>query len=230
MNYKRICTAFLLLLILVSINSYSQDNHNYQTPVGKSLFVRDVQDANRTILSMNEIQPLSSGQDGLMVAFTVQADLSQVTKPLKLLSFTMDTEANSYLDIFYQGETIMFRRKFAPGSPYYYDYDLYDPMFSEEVGVTTWEVKVFFTGYFFWIETRNTRKVTENKWHAPVFFGINLPGTDYMAKYLSRDASAKLVFGDNNPSATFTMPEEIAVYEFKYTALKDELQANFCND
>lgn len=39
-------------------------------------------------------------------------------------------------------------RKYAPGSDYYYDYHLYDPMFTVDSGAVMWEVHIFFTGYF----------------------------------------------------------------------------------
>ena len=227
---NRYSITTLILIILTNLGIHGQDNHDYATPVGDCVWFRDVRDANRTILTMSEIQPLSDGTTGLMALFNLRTDLSQVRKPLKLLSFTSGTEADSHLDIFYWNRTIILRRRLAPGSPYYYDYDLYDPMFTAESGDVTWEIKVFFTGYFFWIETRNTHKLLANKWHAPVFFGIDLPDSPFMESYLQRKTQSKIVFGDPQPGITFTMPDEVAIYEFKYTSLKDELQANFCND
>lgn len=185
--------CLLLGFVLIPCVAFAQDNHNYLTPLGSSLYYKEVQDANRMILAMSEIGPVSEGKDGLVVVFSMQQDLSKVTKPLKLLSFTTDTEENSYIDIFYDNSTITIRRKFRPGSPYYYDYDLYDPLFTVDSGVTKWEVHLFFTGYFFWIETRNVGKLMDNKWHAPIFFGINLPGIDYMSNYLGRQFDAKLI-------------------------------------
>lgn len=224
--FRMICWGVCLLFCY---ELYSQDNHNYLTPMGNSLYFQNVTDANRKILSMNEIAPVSESKDGLTVVFSMRQDLSKVTRPLKLLSFTATTEDQSHLDIFYDSGTITIRRKMAPGSSLYYDYNLYDPMFDVSSGVVTWEVHLYFTAYFFWIETRNINQLTNNKWHAPIFFGINLPGNDYMAKYLGRSADAKIVFGDANPSTTFTMPDEVEIREFTYSELKDELQNNFCN-
>lgn len=221
--------SLFLLVILFSGNTFAQDDHNYLTPLGNSLYYKEVQDANRMVLGMNEVKAMSAGKDGLTVVFSMQQDLSKVTGPLKLLSFTIDTEANSFIDIFYDDATITIRRKFRPGSPYYYDYNLYDPMFTVDSGVTKWEIHLYFTGYFFWIETRNVNKLTDNKWHAPIFFGINFPDIDYMSNYLGRQSDAKLIFGDANPSTTFTMPDEIEIREFTYSELKDELQNSFCN-
>ena len=135
-----------------------------------------------------------------------------------------------YPQIYYSAGTITIRRKTSPNSEYYYDYNLYDPMFTLDQGVTQWEVHLYFTGYFLWIETRNTRQLLNNKWHAPIFFGINLPNMDYMGNYLGRSSSSYIIFGDSNPSTTFTMPDEIAIYEFKYAELKDELQTHFSDD
>ena len=201
---KSLNLKFVLLLVglMTVINLYAQDKHNYATPLGRSVFHKEVRDANRMVLRMSEVSPLSSGID----------------------------EANSHLEIYYHEGTITLRRRMAPKSELYYDYNLYDPMFTVDEGVTTWEVHLFFTGYFLWIETRDTHKVLNNKWHAPIFFGINLPQMNYMGNYLARSSSSYLIFGDSNPSTTFTMPNEVAIYEFKYTELKDELQTHFCED
>lgn len=53
---------------------------------------------------------------------------------------------------------------------------------------------------------------------------------DYMGNYLGRSSSSYIIFGDPNPSTAFTMPDEIAIYEFKYAELKDELQTHFSDD
>lgn len=227
-NIKAYLIAILVLPLSLSLRS--QDNHDYATPTGKSVYFRNVNDANRIALYMNEIQPVSEGATGLMVMFNLRADLSKISSPLKLLSFSLSSERDSHIDIFYTNKTLMFRRKLEGGSPYYYDYDLYDPMFSVEDGEVVWEVKIFFTGYFFWIETRNTNKLLSNKWHAPIFFGLNLPNQDIMSKFLQRSENAVIILGDADTNALFTMPEEVMMCEFDYASLKDELQKNFCND
>lgn len=228
---KKEIWKILLMLFLLPFGVYAQDKHNYATPLGRSVFHKEVRDANRMVLRMSEVSSLSSGIDGLTVVFSMRQNLNQVTRPLKLLSFNSTSEeANSHLEIYYHEGTITLRRRMAPKSELYYDYNLYDPMFTVDEGVTTWEVHLFFTGYFLWIETRDTHKVLNNKWHAPIFFGINLPQMNYMGNYLARSSSSYLIFGDSDPSTTFTMPNEVAIYEFKYTELKDELQTHFCED
>lgn len=229
-NFKSRCILSLVGLMTI-VNLFSQDKHDYATPLGKSLFYREVRDANRTVLRMNEISPLTSGMDGLVIVFNMRQNLSEVTRPLKLVSFNGSAEENnSHLEIYYHQGTITIRRKIASNSAYYYDYNLYDPMFTVDQGVSQWEVHLYFTGEFMWFEVRDTRKVMNNKWHAPIFFGINLPATNYMNNYLARSSSAYVIFGDPNPSTTFTMPDEIAIHEFKYAELKDELQRNFCDN
>lgn len=224
--------CILLLVGLMTIaNSFSQDKHSYATPLGKSIFHREVRDANRTVLRMSEVGPITAGIDGLVLVFNMRQDLSKVARPLKLVSFNSTSEeANSHLEIYYDKGTITIRRKTAPNSVYYYDYNLYDPMFTVDGGVVQWEVHLYFTAYFLWIETKDTRKTTNNKWHAPIFFGINLPEMNYMGNYLGRSSSSYIIFGDAAPSTTFTMPDEIAMYEFKYADLKNELQTHFCED
>ena len=227
-RYYKIMVSLLFFEIISSI--LSQDKHGYITKLGKNLFYREVHDANRTTLGMNEIQPVTAGMDGLTVTFYFTANLSQVNKPLKLLSFTNSTENNSYVDIFYDTGTITVRRKYGPGSIYYYDYHLYDPMFTVDSGAVMWEVHVFFTGFSFWIETRDTRQAVNNRWHAPLFIGIDSPRFNFMNDFLIRSPLAKLVFGDPNPSTTFTIPEEIGIYEFKYSNLRSTLNNEFSKD
>ena len=228
-SYKNLIVTFFWG-ILLSSSVFSQDKHEYITKLGKSLFYREVSDANRTVLSMNEIQPVMAGMDGLTVAFYFRANLNEVTKPLKLLSFTNSTEDKSFVDIYYDSATITVRRRYEPGSEYYYDYHLYDPMFIVESGTVLWEIHIFFTGFFFWIETRNARMLTNNRWHAPVFIGIDSPRFSFMKNYLNRSSLAKLIFGDPNSSVVFTMPEEISIYEFKYSELRSTLNNEFSKD
>lgn len=229
-SFKLRCILFLVGLMTIA-NLFSQDKHSYTTSLGKSIFHREVRDANRTVLRMSEVGPIAAGIDGITLVFNMRQDLSLVTRPLKLVSFNSTfEEANTHLEIYYDKGTITIRRRTAPNSAYYYDYNLYDPMFTVDKGVVQWEVHLYFTAYFLWIETKDTRKTTNNKWHAPIFFGINLPNMNYMGNYLGRSSSSYIIFGDAKPSTTFTMPDEIAMYEFKYAELKDELQTHFCED
>lgn len=220
----------IVIFLLWSLCIFSQDNHNYTTPYGQTLYYSDVTDANRTILSMDMLSEIPNDVTGLMVSFSMRQNLSEVVGPLKLLSFTQTTEQESFMDIFYENQTISIRRKIAPGSNYFYDYNLYDPMFESENGVTTWEVHLFFLGCFMWIETKKGHSLVNNVWHAPIFFGIDLPGYNFMSDYLGRNSNAKIVFGDPSPGILFEMPNEIAVYGFNYLSLKNELQNNFCRD
>lgn len=229
-KYVESMIVLLLFEGLFISSVFSQDKHSYITKLGTNLFYREVHDANRTVLGMNEIRSVTEGMDGLTVTFYFTANLSQITKPLKLLSFTNSTENNSYVDLFYNAGTFTVRRKYNPGSEYYYDYHLYDPMFTIDSGAVMWEVHLFFTGFSFWIETRDTRKSVNNRWHAPLFIGIDSPRFHIMNGFLTRSPLAKLVFGDPNPSTTFTMPEEIGIYEFKYSELRSTLNNEFSKD
>lgn len=230
-KYLKIIIALFFFESLFASFVFSLDKHGYITKLGTNLFYREVQDANRTVLSMNEIRPVTAGMDGLTVTFYFTANLSKVTKPLKLLSFTNSTEDKSYIDLFYDKGTITVRRKYAPGSEYYYDYHLYDPMFTIDSNAVMWEVHIFFTGSFFWVETRDTRGVANNRWHAPLFIGVDSPPRfSFMNDFINRSLQAKLIFGDPNPSTTFTMPEEIGIYEFKYSELRSRLNNEFSKD
>lgn len=141
-NLKLRCALSLVGLMAI-MSLFSQDKHDYITPFGKTLLYREVTDANRTILRMSEISPISTGIDGLVVSFNMRQNLSLVTRPLKLLSFRSMEEADSYLEIYYHNGTITIRRKMNSGSSYYYDYNLYDPMFTVDAGVTQWDAPSF---------------------------------------------------------------------------------------
>ena len=52
------CVLFLVGLMTV-VNLFSQDKHSYATPLGKSIFHREVRDANRTVLRMSEVSPIT---------------------------------------------------------------------------------------------------------------------------------------------------------------------------
>jgi hypothetical protein len=129
-----------------------------------------------TLMASQIPQVPEVGSDGLMVSFRLRCNLDQIHRPLKLLSFTTTDESNSFLDILYDSGTLTFRRKMSPGSKYYYDYNLFDPMFQRTGDELTWEIRVFFTSYFFWVETRDTRILLGRHYHAPIFFGVDLPG------------------------------------------------------
>lgn len=102
----------LLVFLLLSSGVYAQDKHSYATPLGKSIFYREVRDANRTVLRMSEVGSISAGTDGLVLVFNMRQDLSKVTRPLKLVSFNSTSEeANSHLEIYYHQGTITIRRK-----------------------------------------------------------------------------------------------------------------------
>lgn len=231
MRYLNMRFILSLIGLMVIFDLFGQDDHNYSTPIGKTLYFKTVLDADRTHVSMNEISPLSEGKDGLTVACHLRAQLHLMSpeKKLKIMSFTVDTEDHSFLDVFYQNQTITLRRKIAPGSALFYDYNLYEPMFLATSESTTWGIYIYFTGYYLWIETQNFSKTVDNYWHAPIFFGINLPAHNYMQEFLRRSSNAKIFFGDAHPPVVFTMPDEIVVNEFKYTELKDELQTHFSN-
>lgn len=227
-------TQKLIIVLLVFFafqKTASQDNYHYSTPImGNRLYFKQVTDANRNVIKMSESTPISEGNDGLMLSFMLRCNLDQINEPLKLVSFTTSTEENSFMDVFYDDGTLTFRRKLTPGSPSFYDYNLFDPMFQQTGQELTWEIRIFFTSYFFWIEIRDTRILVGRKYHAPVFFGINLPNDDFMGKYLSNSSQARFILGDSNEEFPFSMPSEVSIYEFKYKELKDELQNHFCEE
>lgn len=225
----RLVSVIILILIqgLSGLSVHAQDKHGYDTPLGRSVFYRNVTDAVGTTVSMSEISSLSQGVDGLMVLFNLRADLSGA-QPLKLLTFTLQDEANSIIDIFYDSGTLRIDRRFQ--GDYKYDYILYDPLFVQDQGTLTWEVRVYFTSSFFWFQTRNTRQVTNNKYHCPLFFGLDKPGNKSMDRFLKRESAAKIMFGSSTHPVGVTMPDEIAIYEFKYSELRNTLNDNFSKD
>ena len=51
-SFKLRCILSLVGLMAMA-NLFSQDKHSYATPLGKSIFHREVRDANRTVLRMS---------------------------------------------------------------------------------------------------------------------------------------------------------------------------------
>ena len=73
--------------------------------------------------------------------------------------------------------------------------------------------------------------MANTRWHAPLFIGVDSPPRfSFMNDFINRSLQAKLIFGDPNPSTTFTMPEEIGIYEFKYSELRSRLNNEFSKD
>lgn len=220
-----------LLLIIASINLYAQDKRDYLTPLGMELYHRVVRDANGLILPMTDIAAVSAGKNGLALTFYLKTTLKNVTEPLKLVSFMMEKEANTFMEIYYTGGTLSFRRRVNLLTPVlYYDYKLFDPLFDIPAGEATFKISVFFSSSFFWLETGSPSPLLKDKRHTAVFFGIDAPTYTFMDKFLKRNLKAKVKFGDPVSKVLFTMPEEINVHEFNLKDLKNELQTHFCSD
>lgn len=142
-----------------------------------------------------------------------------------------DNESNTFVEVFYHNGTLSFRRRVNLLLPILsYDYELFDPLIDIKSGESTTVISLFFTSYFFWIETGGPNITVHDKRHSAVFFGIDIPTYTFMNKFLQRDIKAKLKFGDPNPPVVFTMPSEVDIYEFNYKDLKNELQTNFCDN
>lgn len=221
----------LLLWMIIAVNLYAQDKRDYLTPQGIELYHKSVQDANGMVLPMTDIAAVSTGKDGLALTFYLRTTLKNVTEPLKLVSFMMDNETNTFMEIYYTDGTLSFRRRVNLLTPVlYYDYKLFDPLFDISTGEVTFKISVFFASSFFWLETGSPSHLVKDKRHTAVFFGIDAPTYTFMDKFLKRDLRAKVKFGDSNSKIQFTMPEEVNVYEFNLKDLKNELQNNFCED
>ena len=77
LRHKMRIWRILLVFILLPSGVYAQDKLSYATPLGKSIFHREVRDANRTVLKMSEVSPISAGIDGLVLVFHMRQDLSK---------------------------------------------------------------------------------------------------------------------------------------------------------
>ena len=231
MVINRLRLLAIIVLSLLAIKLFSQDKRDYITPLGKNLYHKVVTDANGMVLPLSDISPVSSGKDGLTVVFSLRTNLSSFSKPLKLLSFMYDNESNTFVEVFYHNGTLSFRRRVNLLLPILsYDYELFDPLIDIKSGESTTVISLFFTSYFFWIETGGPNITVHDKRHSAVFFGIDIPTYTFMNKFLQRDIKAKLKFGDPNPPVVFTMPSKVDIYEFNYKDLKNELQTNFCDN
>lgn len=225
--------TWLFFLLLVTTIGYAQDNHNYATPLNETVYTITQDDATGYILPMSYLSNIPTGRDGLTFEFSISGDLKDLPngKQVRILGFytgeSTPGDNGCFLELYYKDSTISIRRRLAQGSSAYYDYELYDPMFSSNTDFSEWVVTVYVTGYYIWMQTKDTTKFIDNYWHAPIFFGINLPSQDFMSQYLSRSNLARVIFGDPASPVAYKIPHEISIYAFTYANLKDELQKNF---
>lgn len=228
--YKILITIWAFTFIIC--NSLAQDKRDYITPQDRSVYYKQISDANGLIISMDQLSELSPQKNGLSITFFLKADLSSIVTPLKLLSFMYDVETNTFLEIFYHNGTIMIRRRVNLLEPKLsYDYELFDPLFDIESGkIDTKLVSIFFTRDFFWIETGSSVITVPDKRHSAIFFGLDIPTYTFMSKYLQRDLKAKIKLGDSSISGQISMPGEVNIYEFNQDNLIKELQTNFCDN
>lgn len=216
--------------LVLPVTTHSQDRHDYITRLGSNVYFDERSDFNGMVVPMSALFPLSDGTDGLAVTFSLTADLTHTTSPIRLLTFISGNPTGDILQLLYDSGTVTVRKRMRPGSPYYYDYHLYDPLFVLGQSTVTWDIHVFFTGFAFWIETCDTHLTTANRWHAPLFIGIDTPWHAAMDGFISRSAEAKIAFGDPNPPTSIRMPGEIGIYEFNYSSLRTTLNREFSKD
>lgn len=166
--------------------------------------------------------------DGLEVSFDFSLNLSE-TAHQKLFTFTNAAE-RKYLEIYYQNNTLMFRRFLE--EDIFYDYVLLDPLFilNQSQSFNTWNIKLYFTSSFFWIETQAQSNI-DLYYLSPVYFGVNILTDQNMQQLLAKNSSAKIILGDiKNDSKDFLIQGSVNVYAFNYSELREYIQTNFSSD
>jgi hypothetical protein len=149
-------------------------------------------------ISMDKLSPLTSTDNGLMVALDIDLDLKEdEDKPI--ISFSNDGSENNLIEIRYSERTVTVKRyNIVNGNRVSYDYRLFDPLFKDTTGIVTWRMKVYFTSSFMYIVTRV--KGSLYKYMSPVYFGLDnhekYPDINsVMYRFINRDIMACIALG-----------------------------------
>ncbi len=207
-----------IVLISVNKNSFAQGPYLYDTPLGQKIYGLTPAPVKETTIYAEQWGSDAIGYDGLTLvnSFEFNPDNSL----LRLYAFT-NQYAETYLEVFYKGKTIMLRR-FIPGSRSdYYDYILFDPLFVASQK-SIWTVKFYFTASFFWIQT--TLDGQNLNYLSPVYFGVNTLHRTNMNDLIDANPYATIVLGDNNAPSDFFVKES-SVHVFHYSELMADIES-----
>ncbi len=199
--------------------------YNYDTPLGTRIHAWHQAEFNNQILSFSDASAVPSGNDGLMLRFSANMNL---TRASDLLTFTTDNFSSKVLKVSYDSHTLKLRRFITATK--FYDYVLFDPLFetnsSPEEG--TWEIRLYFTASFLWVQAE-LHGTTNKRYLSPVYWGMDFTGKTHMTHFLNRESRSKVKIGTLGNPDGFSIPTQVELYAFTYNTLQTNIQQNFSN-
>lgn len=225
----KIIKHYLVIIgaIILNVPSpiWAQGPFGYDTPLGYEIYnYSDNPVSTQTVLA-NDWGSKASNYDGLTVVSWMIVDQKDGTE---LFNFYNGNNEN-ILKIIYNKGTLVFQRERPRGSVgnfNSYDYILYDRMFDSNYGL--WEIRIYFTANFFWIQTTPIESGAGQKSYlSPIFFGLNNSLQDNMSQYIQPNSgNTRIVVGNASvPNGV----NQVKVYAFKYDDLRKDIQEKFCD-
>lgn len=216
-------------LLLLSVHLKAQGPYDYNTPLGKNIYNFSLYPTNTHTVYAQEWGSAATGFNGLTLVTMMTIDQNKKTE---IFNF-YNSNSENYLKIFSGQGTLTFRRmkpKGSVGNFEYFDYILYDRMFNLKYGTSsTWEIRLYFTSDFFWIQTTPVVSGSNEKsFLSPVYFGLNnMLQKNNMYDFINAaEGRTKIIVGNEQ---VVNGVKQVAVYAFQYDELQKHIQDNFCN-
>lgn len=199
--------AFLITIPAVKIEAqHGPGPFSYQPPEGVNRWTdQSGSEYSYIPLTMDRLSPLSSSDDGLMVAFDFKLALDEEGKPLLAITLLGDWE-RTFIKIAYSKRTVTVTRNkwFGTTHKITYDYHLFDPLF-EDIGQDVsarWRAQMYITSYFMYFVVSITGSEVRNLM-SPLYFGIDdqyryPDNNSFMYQYIQRSSNAVISLGDPN--------------------------------
>jgi hypothetical protein len=219
-NTLHVLVLLMLALTCLQRPALAQGPYSYNSPDGAQMLFESGRLSSSTgyKLSPSVWQRITDpALTGIEITCTFTVNLAS-QMPL----FTFYADSTKYLEIFYHQNTLLFRRYKNPDS--YYDYQLLDPLVVNSG--SSWNLKLYFTGSFFWIQTSNS---STGNYLSPVYFGVNSLTDIPMQQLLTGNRNSFINIGTSGYQ-DIAFSGYVRVYAFNPTQLTDNIQANFSNN
>lgn len=227
MKYSNCFSNKKMLLVFVCFSipwcSFAQGPFDYDTPLGKRIYGQNVV-SKELIIEPIEFGSEMTGYDGLTIVTSF--NLLSSGGEQKLITFANSLH-EKYLEVFYKENTVMFRR-YYPGTTNYYDYLLYDQLFTDLTFRRNFDFRIYCTAFFFWIQVTAVDVGSGGgNFLSPVYFGLDAPDRSNMQELIDANSRARIVIGNrDNPDPLFAV-HNVSAYTFHYEELKQDIYTRF---
>lgn len=224
MRFALICCTILVSGFQMGVRAQPYD---YDTPLGKQIHRYNLSPLRQYTISAQEWGSAATGFNGL----TVVAMMKIHPDIYKEVFQFYNKNNEKYMTVFHEKGTLSFRRwkpKGSVGNFEYYDYKLYDRLFDSPY--YTWEIRLYFTSNFMWIQTTPIIPGGNalSSYLSPVYFGLDnmLQKNNFYDFINAVDSNTRIVVGSNFIEDGVM---QVAVYAFQYDDLRNDIQQNFCD-